>query len=391
MRLLTYRGVPVWRDVRVLRWAAQIISVIVVLSFLFFAASNVLDAADKRGLALGFDFLEEEAGFPIAESVIDYEESDSFRYAFLLGILNTIKVALLGIVLATVLGFVVGVARLSTNWLLRQIAGVYVETFRNIPLLVQLFFWYFGVFLLLPTVRESIHWPGPVYLSNRGIFMVWGHLSGSFAPWLLFVLAGFALAVLARVVLSRRQERSGRPSYPNLAGGMVLVLVAALGWVLMPESPLSREVPVFDRFNYRGGLRLTPEFLALLVGLVAYTSAFIGEVVRAGIQSVQRGQVEASRALGLSSVQSLRFVVIPQALRVIIPPLISQFLNLTKNSSLAIAIGYPDLFSIGRIMINQAGRAVPIFLMIMAAYLAMSLTYAIIGNIYNRLVRYEER
>ncbi len=391
MRLLTYRGVPVWRDVRVLRWVAQIISVIVVLSFLFFAVSNVLDAADKRGLALGFDFLEEEAGFPIAESVIDYEESDFFRYAFLMGILNTIKVALLGIVLATVLGFFLGVARLSTNWLLRQIAGVYIEIFRNIPLLVQLFFWYFGVFLLLPTVRDSIHWPGPVYLSNRGIFMVWGHFSGSFAPWLLFVLAGFALAVLARVVLSRRQERSGRPRYPNLAGGMVLVLVAAVGWVLMPESPLSREVPAFDRFNFKGGLRLTPEFLALLVGLVVYTSAFIAEVVRAGIQSVQRGQVEASRALGLSGMQSLRFVIIPQALRVIIPPLISQFLNLTKNSSLAIAIGYPDLFSIGRIMINQAGRAVPIFLMIMAAYLAMSLTYAIVGNIYNRLVRYEER
>jgi general L-amino acid transport system permease protein len=391
MRLLTYRGVPIWRDVRVLRWAAQIISVIVVLSFLFFAVSNVLDAADKRGLALGFGFLEEEAGFPIAESVVDYEESDSFRYAFLMGILNTIKVALLGIVLATALGVIVGVARLSTNWLLRQIAGVYVETFRNIPLLVQLFFWYFGVFLLLPTVRESIHWPGPVYLNNRGIFMVWGNPSGSIAPWLLFFLAGVALAVLVRIVLSRRQERIGRSTYPNLAGGIALILVAVLGWVLVSDSPLTREAPVLGRFNFEGGQRLTPEFLALLVGLVVYTSAFIAEIVRAGIQSVQRGQVEAGRALGLSSLQSLRFVVFPQALRVIIPPLISQFLNLTKNSSLAIAIGYPDLFSIGRIMINQAGRAVPIFLMIMAAYLVMSLTYAIVGNIYNRLVRYEER
>jgi general L-amino acid transport system permease protein len=391
MRLLTHRGVPVWRDVRVLRWAAQIVSVIAVLSFLMFAVSNVLDAADKRGLALGFDFLGEEAGFPIAESVIDYEESDSFRYAFWIGILNTIKVALLGIVLATVLGVIVGVARLSTNWLLRQIAGVYVETFRNIPLLVQLFFWYFGFFLLLPRVQESIHWPGPVYMNNRGIFMVWGDASGSFAPWLLFVLAGILLAVLVRILLSRRQERSGRPSYPNLAGGLALILVAALGWVLVSDSPLTREVPVLERFNFKGGQRLTPEFLALLVGLVVYTSAFIAEIVRAGIQSVQKGQVEASRALGLSAVQSLRFVVFPQALRVIIPPLISQFLNLTKNSSLALAIGYPELFSVGRIMINQAGRAVPIFLMIMAAYLAMSLTYAIIGNIYDRLVRYEER
>lgn len=391
MRFLTYRGIPLWRDARVLRAVAQIVSVIVVVSVVVYLVSNVLDAADKRGLGLGYGFLQQEAGFPIAESVIKYEESDSFQYAFLVGILNTLKVALLGIVLATILGVIVGVARLSTNWLVSKIASIYIEIFRNIPLLIQLFFWYFGVLLLLPVVQDSIRGPGPIYLNNRGIFMVWVNPSSSFSSWLLFVLGGILLAILLRVVLARLQKRTGRSIHPNLAAVLALFLIPALGWFLMGESPLTREVPVLGRFNFEGGLRFTPEFSALLIGLVIYTASFIAEVVRAGIQAVQRGQVEAARALGLSDLQALRSVVFPQALRVIIPPLISQCLNLTKNSSLAIAIGYPDLFSVGRIMINQAGRAVPIFVLIMAAYLAMSLTYALVGNIYNRRVRFVER
>ena len=386
-RFLTYGGVPLWRNVRVLRAVSQIVSVIVVVSLVVFFLSNVIDAANKRGLSLGFDFLSQEAGFPISESVLGYKESDSFRYAFLVGILNTLKVALVGILMATVLGIIVGVARLSTNWLVRNVASTYVEIFRNVPLLIQLFFWYFGVFQLLPLVQESIRLPGPIYLNNRGVFTVWANPSSSFESWLLFVLGGALLAILLYFVLSRFQMRTERSTYPVLAAGLGLFLVSALGWVLMEESPLIREVPVLGRFNFEGGMRLTPEFAALLMGLVIYTAAFIAEIARAGIQSVQLGQVEAARALGLSTSQTLRLVVFPQALRVIIPPLISQFLNLTKNSSLAIAIGYPDLFSVGRIMINQAGRAVPIFLLIMAAYLAMSLTYAIIGNIYNRRVR----
>ena len=391
MRLLTYRGVPLWRDVRVLRAVAQIVSVIAVVSFVVFFIANLLEAADRRGFALGFGFLREEAGFPISESVIDYEESDSFQYAFLVGILNTLKVALLGIVMATILGVIVGMARLSTNWLLRAIAATYVETFRNVPLLVQLFFWYFGVFLLLPLVRDSIQWPGPLFLNNRGIFMVWASPSPYFQSWLLYVLGAILLAVLLYLVLSRLQMRIGRAPYPFLAASLSLFLIPALGWVLMKDSPFIWEVPVLGRYNFEGGLHITPEFAALLFGLVVYTATFIAEIVRAGFLAVQRGQVEAARALGLSTLQTQRLVVFPQALRVIIPPLISQCLNLTKNSSLAVAIGYADLFSVGRIMINQAGRAVPIFLLIMAAYLAMSLTYALIGNIYNRHVRIVER
>ena len=391
MRLLTYHGIPLWRDVRVLRAIAQIVSVIVVVFFVVFFISNVLDAADRRGFKLGFDFLKEEAGFPIAESVIEYEESDSFQYAFFIGVLNTLKVALLGVVLATVLGITVGVARLSSNWLVSRIASVYVETFRNIPLLVQLFFWYFGVFLLLPSIRESVEWPGPIYLNNRGLFITSLSTTSSFGPWLLFVVGGILLAIVTRIGLSRLQAHKEWSTHPNIGAILALVVLPAVGWVSLGDSPLVRAVPVLGRFNFDGGLRLTPEFGALLLGLVVYTASFIAEIVRAGIQSVHRGQSEAARALGLNEAHVLRLVVFPQALRVIIPPLISQFLNLTKNSSLAIVIGYPDLNAVSRIMINQAGRAVPIFLMIMAAYLAMSLTYSVIGNIYNRYVRFAER
>jgi general L-amino acid transport system permease protein len=388
---LSFGSIPLWRDVRVLRALAQIVSAVLVVGLVVFVVTQVLAAANERGFSLGFDFLQEEAGFPIAESVIEYEESDSFLYAFGVGILNTLKVAILGVILATILGTILGICGVSTNWLVSRIAVVYVELFRNVPLLVQLFFWYFGIFQLLPQVAESIRWPGPLILNNRGIYMVWGSPTDSFVPWLIAVVVAIVVAVVVAIVLSRIEPRIGRPTRPLSAAVVIVVVIPALAWIFMPESPLMRDAPELGRFNYDGGLRLTPEFASLLIGLVIYTAAFIAEIVRGGINSVRRGQTEASRALGLSALQTLRFVVLPQALRVIIPPLISQYLNLTKNSSLAIAIGYPDLFSVGRIMVNQAGRAVPIFLLLMVSYLAMSLTYALIGNIYNRKVRFEER
>ena len=369
----------------------QIGVTIAVVAVVVFAISNVLTATQERGLLLGFDFVDDTAGFPIGETVIDYHESNSFIYAFWVGILNTLKVALVGVVAATIFGVVIGVSRLSSNWLVSRLAGVYVEVFRNVPLLIQLFFWYFAVFLKLPVVQESLRWPGPIYLNNRGLFMVWPSPTASFQPWLLFLLAAALLAVLLWVVLTRLQARSGRPTYPHLASGAVLVLIPAVAWILLGESPLVLEAPELGRLNFQGGMRFTPEFAALLLGLVIYTASFIAEVVRAGIQSVQRVQVESAQALGLNRLQILRLVIFPQALRVIIPPLISQYLSLTKNSSLAIVVGYPELFTVGKIMINQAGRAVPIFILVMAAYLAMSLTYALIGNFYNRRARLAER
>lgn len=390
-RFLTRKGVPLWRDVVVLKWTAQIVSAILVIGFLYFFVSNVLQAANARGLGLGYGFLDDAAGFPIAESALPYDPSAAFGYALLVGLLNTLKVSLVGIVLATLVGFVAALARLSSNWLVSNIASVYINIVRNIPLLVQLFIWYFAVFQQLPAVREAIALPGPIYLSQRGLYMVGLRPAGAFGAWLIFVLAGLAVGAIVHRVLLRYQIRTGRPTYPLLVGAAALIGLPLLGWFLVGSPPLEKTVPALSRFNFEGGIKLTPEFAALLVGLVIYTGAFIAEVVRAGILAVQKGQVEAANALGLSQVQTLRLVVLPLALRVIIPPLISQYLNLTKNSSLAVVIGYADLFFVGRTIINQAGQAVPVFVLIMACYLLISLITSLILNIYNRRVQLVER
>jgi general L-amino acid transport system permease protein len=257
--------------------------------------------------------------------------------------------------------------------------------------LVQLFIWYFAVFQSLPVVKESIKWPGPIYLSQRGVYLPAPVPTATFSTWIAFVVAGILVAVVLRIVMGRYQLTTGRTTYPMATAAIVLLALPTVGWMLVGESPLVTNVPVLGKFNFEGGMRLTTEYAALLTGLLVYTGAFIAEVVRAGILAVDRGQFEAARAVGLSDMQVLRLVVFPQAMRVIIPPLISQYLNLTKNSSLAVAVGYPDLFYVGRTMINQAGRAVPVFSMVMAVYLSTSLTTSILMNIYNRRIQLVER
>lgn len=390
-RLYTINGVPFWRDVRVLQAALQIVSAVVVLWLVYFLIQNFLAAANARGLGLTYDFLNIEAGFPIGESPVPYDPSQTFVYALFVGLINTLQVALTGVVLATILGVIIGVARLSSNWLVSKMAGAYIEVIRNIPVLVQLFIWYFAVFQKFPRIAQAVELPGPIYLSNRGVDMVWFTPTETYPTWIVIVLIGIVLAIVLWRVLSIVQERSARSTYPLSFSFVVLILFPIAGWFLVGQAPLIENVPVLEGFNFQGGLTLSPEFAALLVGLVVYTSSFIAEIVRAGIQSVQRGQTEAAYAVGLTHIQTLRLVIFPQALRVIIPPLISQYLNLTKNSSLAVAIGYPDLFFVGRTIINQAGRAVPAFGLMMAIYLALSLTYALIGNFYNRRVRLVER
>jgi general L-amino acid transport system permease protein len=385
------KGVPVWRDVVVLQWAAQIISAILVIGFIYFLISNVRSAAEARGLGLGFNFLNLSAGFPVAESVIPYDPTRSFGYALWVGFLNTIKVSIVGIFMATILGLIAALARLSTNWLVRSIASVYVNIIRNIPLLVQLFIWYFALFQQFPPVDEALTLPGPIFLSQRGLYSVGLAPTGDFSQWLLFLLAGIILAIIAYQILIRYQFRSGRSTYPLLVGLVIFIGLPTLGWFLAPGTPLQVTIPELGRFNFEGGLRLTPEFAALLAGLVVYTGAFIAEVIRGGILSVSKGQVEAARSLGLTSTQTLRLVTLPLALRVIIPPLISQYLNLTKNSSLAIAIGFVDLFFVGRTIINQAGQAVPVFILIMGIYLSLSLITSFLLNIYNKRVQLVER
>jgi general L-amino acid transport system permease protein len=390
-RIFYRRGVPLWRDVVVLQWVAQILSAVLVLGFMAFFVRNVLRGAEARGLSWSYNFLSEAAGFPISESPIEYDPSFSFGRALLVGLLNTLKVSLIGIVLATLLGIVAALARLSTNWLVSKIASVYIEIIRNVPLLVQLFFWYFAIFQQLPPVQDAARLPGPIYLSQRGLYMIWFNPTTTFGTWLIFVGVALVLSLVLYLVLSRYQVQTGKTTFPVATALAVLILLPVAGWFLVGTTPLSTTVPVLGKFNFDGGLRLTTEYAAMLVGLVIYTGAFIAEVVRAGILAVNKGQFEAARAVGLTSLQVLRLVVFPQALRVIIPPLISQYLNLTKNSSLAILIGYADVFFVGRTIINQAGRAVPVFLLIMATYLSISLIVSMIMNVYNRRMRLVER
>ncbi len=382
---------PFWRDVRVLRWIAQIVSAILILGLVGFLVLNAYEAMQARGLGDGFDWLQHSAGFAIDDAPIPFDPSDTFGRALLVGLLNTIRVALLGIVLATTLGIIVGLSRLSSNWLVRMLANGYVETIRNIPLLVQLFFWFFAVFQQLPPVTESLAIGDYLILNQRGVYLAALRPGPAFTPWIIAVALALVAGIVAGRALLRYQVRTGRVTYPFITAIAIIVLIPVITWFVLPNSPLSADFPVLGRFNYTGGTTITAQFAALLVGLVIYTASFIAEIVRAGIQAVSRGQVEAARAIGLSGLQAMRLVIFPQALRVIIPPLISQYLNLTKNSSLAVAIGFKDLFSVGKTIIDQAGRAVPVFVLIMAVYLTISLTYSVILNFYNKRIRFVER
>ncbi|HUG86275.1 MAG TPA: ABC transporter permease subunit, partial [Euzebya sp.] len=286
-------------------------------------------------------------------------------------------------------GIVVGVARLSTNWLVNRIAAAYVELMRNTPLLVQLVLIYFAVLLQLPSIANTLSLPGSIYLNQRGVFLPAPVFTPTFVTWLIF--AGIGIAILIGTwKAARRLEESGRPSYRlRTIGILALLAVPVIGFLLV--SPVEMNLPVQGNFNFSGGMALSPEFTARLAGRVFYTAAFIGEVVRGGIQAVRRGQTEAARALGLSEGQTLRLIVFPQALRIIVPPLTSQYLNLAKNSSLAIAIGYPDLFKVGTTISNQTGQPVAVIVLVMGTYLAISLVTSLFMNLYNRRVQVLER
>jgi len=354
-------------------------------------ALNARANLNAQNIGSGFGFLENTAGFGVNQSLIAYEEIDSYARVFMVGLLNTLLVAGIGIVLATILGFFVGIARLSPNWLLARLAGGYVELIRNLPLLFQILFWYLAVLGALPLPRQSFSLFGEVFLNNRGVIVP----RPLFEPGSEYVLAAFAFGLLAtfalRVWARREQERTGRQialTWPalGLIIGLPLVVLAVAGF------PISFERPELRGFNFVGGVRLVPEFVALLVALTTYTAAFIAEVVRAGILAVPKGQTEAALALGLRRGAMLRLVVVPQALRVIVPPLTNQYLNLTKNSSLAVAIGYPDLVAVfAGTTLNQTGQAIEIIAITMAVYLVISLATSMLMNWYNARVRLTER
>ena len=383
--------IPLWRDVRVLRVAAQVLFLVAIGLCIWWLLNNLQNNLQATGLRIEFRFLKNTAGFPISEG-IRYDPTNVNGYAFWVGIVNTIRVAVIGIVLATVLGTVVGVARLSSNWLVKKLAGIYVEIIRNIPLLVQLFFWYFAVMLTaLPMVKSSIRLPGSIFLSRRGVYIPWATPTESFRTWMFYLIGGLVLAIIVYMLRRAQLKRAERPGFPIVWAAITLVLAGVGGWFLTSGSPLVLSVPVLQKFNFVGGLRLSASFTALLLGLSVYTGAFIAEIVRAGILAVSKGQTEAAKAVGLTSIQVLRLVILPQALRVIIPPLASQYLNLTKNSSLAILIGYYDLMNVGTTIFNQTGRAVEMILLIMASYLAMSLFTSLLMNWYNRRMKLVER
>lgn len=384
-------SIPFYRDERILRFIAQVISAVIIVGLLILAVLNFLKAAEARNMTLTFGFLKEAAGFPISNPPIAYDPSMSFGRAFFVGLVNTLLVSVTGIIAATILGTLAALARLSSNWLLSRIALVFIEFNRNIPLLVLLFILYFVIFGQLPQVKDSIVWPGPIYINKRGIYLTWPRLTETGMPFVILLGIGFILAIAAYTYLRHRREISGKNTYYLQASAGILIFSGAVGWILAGGTPFQLSVPELQGFNFQGGLRLTPEFSGMFIGLTTYTAAFIAEVVRSGIQAVDRGQIEAARAIGLSTTQVLSLVVMPQALRIIVPPMISQYLNLTKNSSLALAIGFQEVFSVGKIAINQAGRAVPVFALVMLTYLALSLFTSLVLNIYNRRIQFVTR
>jgi general L-amino acid transport system permease protein len=375
---------PFWRDVRVLRVAGQAVFVLLIVVVARETFLNLQFGVRRQGIDLSFDFLQQRAGFEIKEG-IDYSPSQSFFKAFRVGVVNTIAVASVGILLATVLGLLIGVARLSTNWLIRRIAQTYVEVIRNVPVLVQIIFWYVAVVLALPVIGGGLSVWGVAFLSNRGAAIPWVRAGPGVGAFGLVVLAGLVAAAGAWRWRARVNERTGEPPRRFVYAAGVFLAIVVPGFVAT-GSPLSIDVPRVERFGYEGGFQASPEYTALLLGLVIYTAAFIAEIIRGSIQAVTKGQKEAAEALGLTPGQQLRLVVLPQALRIAIPPLNSQYLNLTKNSSLAVAIGYPEIISVSGTIINQAGRATQMLLLVMATYLLLSLLISAVMNGLNRLV-----
>ena len=383
-------AIPFWRDERILRILGQIIFLVAVASFFYYIYSNMITALARQGMTPSFAFLKRTAGFDIGQQIIKYVRSDTYGRALLVGVLNTIYVSAIGIVIATILGITLGVARLSSNFIVAKLASIYLEILRNVPLLVLLVFWYGGVFITLPRIKEAITF-GPVYLSNRGIAVPWAIPTSLWHTYAAILVAGFIVAIIVGWQLILLGKRTGRPPLTTLWSLLAFLGVAIIGWLVLPQPPLELDLPELSGLNFTGGHMFSPEFMALLSGLVIYTSAFIGEIVRAGIQSVSKGQHEAAKALGLNNFQTLRLVIFPQAMRVIVPPLTSQYLNLTKNSSLAVAIGYPDLFSVGGTAHNQSGRAVEVITLMMGIYLSFSLLTSLFMNWYNERIKLVER
>ncbi len=382
--------VPFWHDPAKRGLVYQVVALAVVLLAGYWVFSNTQANLEKQSIATGFDFIDREAGFEIGEYLIPYSAADSYARALFVGVLNTLKVALIGNLLTIVLGILVGVARLSSNWLVSRLAAGYIEVLQNVPVLLQLFFWYAIFYEVLPYPRQSVEIAGAIFLNNRGLYLPVPVPHAAHTYMGIALLLALAVGFLIRKWAIKRQELTGRP-FPVWTVSAALVLGLPFAAWLAGGAPTDLEIPHLQGFNYQGGINVSPEFGALLLGLVLYTSAFVAEIVRAGIQAISRGQTEAAMSLGLKPNLVLSLIILPQALRVIIPPLTSQLLNLTKNSSLAIAIGYPDFVAVANTTINQTGQAIEGVALIMAVYLVFSLLTSAFMNWYNKKMALVER
>ena len=352
---------------------------------------NTLHNMESRGITTGFDFLSNPAGFSILMSLVEFDETHTYGRTFLVGLLNTVLVSVIGIILATTLGFVMGVARLSKNWLISKIATIYVETLRNIPLLLQMFFWYIAVLSTLPSPRNSFNMSDTFFLNNRGLYIPTPVYGDGFGFVNIAILLGIVAAIATTIWANKRQEATGQ-QFPTILVNLGLIILFPLVVFFAMGSPLSFTMPELKGFNFKHGVQIIPELMALVWALTTYTAAFIAEIVRSGILAVSHGQTEAAESLGIKRSVTLRLIVIPQAMRVIIPPLTSQYLNLAKNSSLATAIGYPDLVAVFMgTTLNQTGQAVEIVAMTMSVYLTMSICMSLGMNWYNKKMSLKER
>lgn len=382
--------VSFWNDPKIRSALVQVIMVLAVGFFVYEIVDNTITNLTKRNISTGFGFLNKSAGFDLIQSLVVFTSESSYGQALLAGFLNTLLVSCLGILLATLLGFIIGIMRLSRNWLVSSIATLYIETIRNIPLLLQMFVWYGVVLKSLPGPREAINISDMFFLSNRGLNMPDTIFGDSAWLGIIGLAAGIVGAIVLRSWARKRQAATGQP-FPYVLTGIAMILVLPFLGLLVAGWPITFDYPVLGGFNFTGGTVVIPEFMALLVALSIYTASFIAEIVRAGIQAVSHGQTEAAHALGMRSGITTRLVVIPQAMRVIIPPLASQYLNLTKNSSLAVAIGYPDLVATGGTVLNQTGQAVEIVMIWMVVYLSLSLITSSFMNWFNSRMRLVER
>jgi len=382
-------------DPKIRALVSQVVLVLLVIWLGYSMITNTINNLEKQAIASGFGFLGTTAGFSIAPTlgtyIVDYAEESSYGTAFLVGLVNTLLIAIIGIFFATVWGFTLGVARLSNNWVIAKLSTVYIETLRNIPLLLQIFFWYFAVLRSLPSPRDSVEFGANIVLNTRGLFMP-RPVPEDGLGWVgIVLLVCLVVAFIVKSWAHKRQEATGE-QFPVFWASVGLIVGVPLLVYFVMGAPLQWQIPELRGFNFQGGMVIIPEFMSLLLALVLYTAAFIAEIVRAGILAVSHGQTEAAHALGVRNGPTLRLVVIPQALRVIIPPLTSQYLNLTKNSSLAVAIAYPDLVSVfAGTVLNQTGQAVEILLITLAVYLVISIVTSMLMNWYNARMALVER